>query len=1417
MAASAGLLPGELQLEGEFPLLVQGPLARGHGLRRGAAVLLAAACLTCIAEAAHAIPSPELVIGTLSSVSQLFAVVSAVLGGGAVAAGVSAAGRSGVGRTTRRPRAVRWLVGGMGLTAMVSLAGNYHQFTTASAARTERLEATLLRPAARGTDGKLLDPALRELSYEGQARHPSGISTADAAALISARPDRPDEAVVLVDIRETAEAEMGSLPGATKIRFPDLDPAALAQSGKTALLFCHNGNRSGETCASLAARGIPCRFIVGGLEKWLAEGRTLGAGGARSLADLRALPAYPNNRTLLDTAEVRRLIADAGAVFVDVRYRGEFDSGHLDGAINLPIRPLPSAELDRRLDALPRRPIIAPCYDRRSCFFGEILGLELTRRGRDFRGRYTVPWEYFVAPPRPPHVEQLLAAQSGRSGARGWWAVAADALATAVGAMRDGLGLPLAILALALLSRLLVLPFSLKAERDQRTARRIAPGIARLKAELADDPVRLGRALQASYRDHGLTPGRNLIALAFLPLMALSVEAVTRTAAATREPLLWLADVSAPDPTYALPIVFAVLAAVYMSVSLASRRRHHLVIWAIAAPLLAAGVALLSAAAAVYVVASMALLLLQRWLAEGGLRDLAGGFALALRRFRQWRLAHPGLVPLEDVARLAGVGNKALRLGEMSALGVPVPRGVVLSSTFLRDLDTMPARQRSRSLNRVWRHLGAAALAVRSSAVGEDGAEHSFAGVFDTRLDIERAGFEAAVLAVRQSFSDPRATPYAAGQVTGNVLVQPMVRARYAGVLFTEDPASAGAVLLEYVEGSGDALVSGRVQPSSSRYGRVTGQHLSGPVPPFDPSPLLALARIIERHYGAAQDIEWALADRGFVILQSRDITATAAHETSAVKGEWRRLLRRAGGSAPGEAVLVQNEMSELLPRPSPVSLSLIEALWLPGGSVDLAGRRLGIGYAAAEDGDSLYTTVFGRLYTDVRVSRRRGLQVGNLAARRLRSARRRSNGISDRSSRRARSCARDGPRPWTTPGWRREICCRCLTRSKSRFITETYVEAEVINIAAGFYLEDARKAAAAVGLDMSALATALPATAEQQAIRTALLAPAEWRGAGLMRAIGHRAPLDYELSQPRYGETPERLETTARAMLAADWEDSGALPESCLDGVPAPVRKAVARARRFEILKEDAKHHTLRELAGLRRMLLAIDARFALDGLVFDLSLDEIAALDPRSPGMIRQRAAERRDLHQALGAMPSLPRRLTPRDIEAAAVGATGGRPVAAGPLVGTCVSGRGVAEGRAFTVSASDAERGLDLDGFADGDILVSRMVPPSWLPYVLRSGGVLTEVGGWLSHMAIVARERGIVMIVGCDGLEGIAMGTPLRLHPDGRIEARPAVEAPRQGVAGGGVMPPTTVVPVRRTPWRPAARAAARRSPPTGAD
>ena len=81
----------------------------------------------------------------------------------------------------------------------------------------------------------------------------------------------------------------------------------------------------------------------------------------------------------------------------------------------------------------------------------------------------------------------------------------------------------------------------------------------------------------------------------------------------------------------------------------------------------------------------------------------------------------------------------------------------------------------------------------------------------------------------------------------------------------------------------------------------------------------------------------------------------------------------------------------------------------------------------------------------------------------------------------------------------------------------------------------------------------------------------------------------------------------------------------------------------------------------------------------------------------------------------------------------------------------------------------ERGHDLADFKEGDIIVAPMISPAWLPYFSRAGGFVSEVGGWLSHTAILAREYDVPMIVGAEGLAGITSGSRLRLHLDGRIE------------------------------------------------
>src|SRR5690349_16198117 len=169
---------------------------------------------------AFAIPSPELIVGSFTSISQLFALGSALLGGGAAVATMRMRAR---GAQTRTSFAV--LVGAL-VVLVASLGLNIYQYVSHSAEKQARLEATLMRPMP-SMGGKSLDPALKEVSYDDQLKSARGISTEDAETLLAEALRGQHPEVVFLDIRETPETEMGSLPNATRIRFPDLASAKL--------------------------------------------------------------------------------------------------------------------------------------------------------------------------------------------------------------------------------------------------------------------------------------------------------------------------------------------------------------------------------------------------------------------------------------------------------------------------------------------------------------------------------------------------------------------------------------------------------------------------------------------------------------------------------------------------------------------------------------------------------------------------------------------------------------------------------------------------------------------------------------------------------------------------------------------------------------------------------------------------------------------------------------------------------------------------------------------------------------------------------------------------------------------------------------------------------------------------------------
>ncbi|HLZ61073.1 MAG TPA: PEP/pyruvate-binding domain-containing protein [Ktedonosporobacter sp.] len=299
-------------------------------------------------------------------------------------------------------------------------------------------------------------------------------------------------------------------------------------------------------------------------------------------------------------------------------------------------------------------------------------------------------------------------------------------------------------------------------------------------------------------------------------------------------------------------------------------------------------------------------------------------------------------------------GGKAAALASIHTAGLPVPAWFVvapdafatsLSSTQRASFAAACVRSDSAAIQaiittirldeRVCDGLAQAlcmicppgeAVAVRSSALDEDGALHSFAGQFDTFLFVPAEQVVEKVLAVWRSGFSERSLSYrrehrlAVALEPPAVLVQRMVDAEVAGVAFSADPVTGrrGVAVVSALYGLGTALVSGECDAdtytvdrsgcmltralatkkiahrrSSARAngGCDIGLLAEGVEPiPIGPDmserpaltdeqvrQIAALARRCEQHFGCPQDIEWCMAEGSLFLLQSRPITTLAS------------------------------------------------------------------------------------------------------------------------------------------------------------------------------------------------------------------------------------------------------------------------------------------------------------------------------------------------------------------------------------------------------------------------------------------------------------------------------------------------------------------------------------------------------------
>ncbi len=259
------------------------------------------------------------------------------------------------------------------------------------------------------------------------------------------------------------------------------------------------------------------------------------------------------------------------------------------------------------------------------------------------------------------------------------------------------------------------------------------------------------------------------------------------------------------------------------------------------------------------------------------------------------------------------LGGKGASLDKLVRSGFNVPRGFVITvnvfDKFVKQCDIDKLIHEGRSWQEIreriiscefpedikalietyYKKIGEGKVAVRSSATAEDISSAAFAGQYETFLNVE--GIEGIIQAIKgcyaSLFSD-RVRAYLQNKridtdIKMAVVVQEMIDADYAGVMFTLNPTNGrkDEILINVVYGLGEALVSGVKTPTEyvvkKRFPyKVVSSFISGDggdIGKILMKRLVNIGKKIEKFYGNPQDIEWAIKGDTIYVLQSRPIT----------------------------------------------------------------------------------------------------------------------------------------------------------------------------------------------------------------------------------------------------------------------------------------------------------------------------------------------------------------------------------------------------------------------------------------------------------------------------------------------------------------------------------------------------------------
>ena len=802
----------------------------------------------------------------------------------------------------------------------------------------------------------------------------------------------------------------------------------------------------------------------------------------------------------------------------------------------------------------------------------------------------------------------------------------------------------------------------------------------------------------------------------------------------------------------------------------------------------------------------------------------------------------PLVLALNDVsATLPLVGGKGASLARMARVGFPVPPGFLITTEAYRafiDANALQtpivalAKDATRStedtskeirelfgpvsippdvlqeIQRAYAELTAASadrspLAVRSTATAEDLPGASFAGQHDSFLNVR--GEQALLDAVKRCWSSlwtARALEYRARQglepstVWMAVVVQQMVAAEAAGVLFTANPMTGARdeIVLDASWGLGEAIVGGSVTPDHIVADKATdaireikigdkavmttlsdtgtveseveeNKRRAQVLSATQVTELVTLGRAIENLYGAPQDIEWCLAKEKVFIVQARPITALPPAPVpwpSPIPGaKWMKDVQTAewakeppsplGATSTFAAMVNAREQARTFPpipkHPKPWSVLINGWLYqrVDHSLPTLIGFMIGI----------YLCFLFKPLNGHARVERRWTSRLPALAElERIEVSGQSSVELREHSERVLEELS------W----WWIEV---------TWFAAIGRVSGQLLD---ALHLPGFTDSGALFRGNDSLLLDG------ERTLRTAAHHPDAVKD--YLAQFGH-AVESADPIHPTLRESPETLKWQLAAAsrtdvgpderLAKTQKERQAAEQTVneLKGLRAYLaRQMVFTGQTHTAHTDDAVFHFQRVLAAVRATFLEAGQRLARAGHleqaddVFYLERDEVwAGADSFKTTVITRRTF--RDQQKRLASPQFVPPKSDPlwakdplmKMLTSAQREAMFGRGVSDSDgkrvLVGS-PSSPGRAEGIARVISGP-----ADFARFNPGDILVAKTTSPIWTPLLGIAAAAVTEVGGPFAHAAIVAREFGIPLVDGAtDATRVIADGAKI---------------------------------------------------------